>query len=392
MTRPLSMAAIPRGSIHGCSARGNDVDRCTDNPPSVVSSSTTAFVAAMRAPMRRRVSPGPIHVNARNRHRANLAHAWVLSVLSLLLGAAVSAAEPGRIIDINPHLLAFYIGRDPTIPRYASDWNWLDDGAIKLGIATYAVYQGEDALVYDSFTSVAQARWVRDTLAARGVRRYTLALSHWHPDHVGGNALYAGDTIVASAATRALLVERHDALQSGTAFGPPAIPGLVLPNLTFPDRLTLYVGNIEVQLRHVEIHSADSVVALLPQDGILLAGDTLEDTVTLIAEPGRLPEHLRNLRALREFGFTRIYPNHGSPDRIAGGGYGKTLIDATIEYLARMLARAHEQGGADDRLESYLGDGLAKGWITLYEPYRDTHRDNLDAVRTYYRDRPLPAP
>ena len=56
-----------------------------------------------------------------------------------------------KVIEINDHLLAFYAGRDPSGKRvFSADWNWQDDGAMKLGVATYAVHSGDEAIVYDT--------------------------------------------------------------------------------------------------------------------------------------------------------------------------------------------------------------------------------------------------
>jgi cyclase len=82
-----------------------------------------------------------------------------------------------KIFKINDHILAFYDGRDPSGKRFRTDWNWVDDGAMKLGVATYAIHKGDQAIVFDTFTSVEQARWVRTHLEKLGVRRFTVVLS-----------------------------------------------------------------------------------------------------------------------------------------------------------------------------------------------------------------------
>jgi hypothetical protein len=37
----------------------------------------------------------------------------------------------------------------------------------------------------------------------------------------------------------------------------------------------------------------------------------------------------------------KILPNHGDPDIIKKGGYDKTLIDASVGYVTKMLTRSN---------------------------------------------------
>lgn len=319
-----------------------------------------------------------------------------LSLLALIFCMMTSLtvhadASKIRVIEINDHLTAFYTGRDPSIPRYSSDWNWVDDGAMKLGVATYAIHKGNEAIVYDTFTSNAQAGWVRDFLQAKGIERFTVVLSHWHPDHVGGNEVYAGDPIIAPDIGRELLSTLQEKIEKGEAFGPPAIDPLILPNIAFSKRADLYLGDLKVELHNINIHSPDSLVVLLPADRILLAGDTLEDNVTFMVEYAELPEHVRNLKKMRAMPFDRIYPNHGDPEIIANGGYSKTLIDSGVEYITKMVTQSKDPNYLNSRLENYLGDSLKNGWITIFEPYREVHKDNLKGLHDFYDGKALPA-
>lgn len=304
--------------------------------------------------------------------------------------AAHADSPKMTVIEINDYLTAFYTGRDDSIPRYSSDYNWVDDGAMKLGIATYAIHRGDQAIVYDTFTSTEQAQWVRDYLANKGIRRFTVVLSHWHPDHVGGNAVYTDSPIVAPDVGRHLMETLKDKIETGEAFGPPGIKPLVLPDFAFRKRADLYVGDLRIELHNVNIHSPDSLVILIPADRVLLAGDTLEDTVTFMVEFGDLAEHVKNLKKMRAMEFDRIYPNHGDPEVIANGGYAKTFIDATVDYITKMVKRVRSKGYLESTLEEYIGVSMKKQWISLYEPYRDVHRDNLKGVHEYYKNRKLP--
>ena len=94
-----------------------------------------------------------------------------------------------RILEPAPGILAFYDGRVEG-HRFADQDNWVDDGALSLGIASYAVISGDAGLVYDTQVSIPHAAFVRDALTARGVTKLRVVLSHWHLDHVAGTAAF----------------------------------------------------------------------------------------------------------------------------------------------------------------------------------------------------------
>jgi cyclase len=56
-----------------------------------------------------------------------------------------------RVFAINDYLTAFYDGRPAQAPRQAGARNWADYGALDVGVATYVIHPGDQALVYDSF-------------------------------------------------------------------------------------------------------------------------------------------------------------------------------------------------------------------------------------------------
>jgi glyoxylase-like metal-dependent hydrolase (beta-lactamase superfamily II) len=310
---------------------------------------------------------------------------------ALLMAELAGAGELNmRVFALNDHLLAFYDGRpaESKGPRGTADW--ADFGAMNVGVATYAIHQGDQALVYDTYPSTPQAQWVRDYLVNSGVRRFTLVNSHWHLDHVGGNAVYADVDRIATDKTIRLLEAKKAAIEAGSEWGPPAISPLVIPNIGISTTTTYRVGDIQVELRPVNIHSEDGLVVYLPGDRILLAGDTLEDTLTFIVEPLNIPVQYRNLRKLKEWKISRIFPNHGNPDVIANGGYRTTLIDATRDYLRRMVLHAHDVDYLNGSLDDYVRESVRKGWVTTWWAYRDAHETNLARVAKAYRDRPLP--
>jgi glyoxylase-like metal-dependent hydrolase (beta-lactamase superfamily II) len=280
-----------------------------------------------------------------------------------------------EVLRLAPHLLGFYDGRIPGVRLYSEKPNWLDDGAFALGICTYAVVDGEEALVYDPHISLPHARIIRRTLEEMGVRHMRLVLSHWHDDHVAGTEVFADCEIIANRDTAEILAAHKDALESGD----PPIKPLILPNSLFSGTLDLMVGQIPVQLRQLDIHSRDGTVALLP-GGVLLAGDTLEDPITYVDEADRLAIHLRDLDRMAGWDISTILPNHGSKAQILAGGYPPAFIAATRLYVEKLLRLAHEPELAKQDLSTFAAEALATGAVAYFEPYEAVHRHNVEKV------------
>lgn len=284
-----------------------------------------------------------------------------------------------RVLEPHPNILAFYDGRVEG-HHFMAEPNWVDDGALSLGIASYAVISGKEALVYDTHVSKPHAQFIRDTLTARGVQDFIVVLSHWHLDHVAGTEVFADSPIIANRKTFMHLRNNKSAIENATHHGPPAINPLVLPDRMFGGRMTLNVGQIAVELIEANIHSDDATVVWIKENSILLAGDTMEDTVTYVGEPEHFDTHLTDLDRLAALDPSFILPNHGDPDIISAGGYDKGLIKAQQQYI-RMLKRC-----ADDEilrkqpLEELIAGPLSRGWVNMFEPYRAIHTQNLQRV------------
>lgn len=299
-----------------------------------------------------------------------------------------------EVVEINDHLLAFYDGRDiADDPPFADTYvNWVYWGAMELGLCTYVIYQGDHALIYDTMAVPEQAVWVRKYLEGRGIKHFTVVLSHWHKDHIAGNEIYKDCDIIANRDTYEILVKNKAAIEAGELPSPPAINPLILPNVIFDKRLDIFVGDILVEFHHFNIHSPDGNVAYLPADKILLSGDTLEDTVTYVTDPGDFATHVPELKRMLEMDIERIYPNHGSLDAIKAKGYSKTFINATIDYIIRLATRSKDKDFLEKNadLQTFIKDELDKRWVYYFAPYDDVHASNLKKVQEYYKDKPLP--
>jgi cyclase len=212
------------------------------------------------------------------------------------------------------------------------------------------------------------------------VKNFTIVLSHWHLDHVAGTEAFADCRIISNKRTLDHLTQRKAAIESGTSSGPPAINPLILPTQAFEGRMQLQVGNLTIDLIEANIHSDDATVLWLASERVLLAGDTLEDTVTYVGEPENFDIHLADLDRLWALNPARILPNHGDPEIIALGGYEKTFIRANQQYI-RMLKRCVSEPDLRSKpLRDVITGPLEAGWVNLYAPYEAIHRQNIDVV------------
>lgn len=281
-----------------------------------------------------------------------------------------------RVLEATPNVLAFYDGRIDGVRLHSKEPNWLDDGAFSLGFASYAILSQDDALVYDTGISIDHAQAVRDELERRGARSIRVVLSHHHKDHVAGTAVFADCEIISSEKCAQALRENQEAFAKAS----PPIDPVVMPTTVFDGVMELSVGDTNIELRPLDVHSFDGLTLYFPKTRLLLAGDTLEDTVTYVAEPNRLEIHCSELERLATWGIESILPNHGDPGRIAGGGYGPSFIRATRDYVEKLLRCRNEPSLRDLLLRDFVAHDIENGALTYCEPYEQVHAENVRSV------------
>ncbi|WP_120501057.1 MBL fold metallo-hydrolase [Roseovarius sp. EL26] len=287
------------------------------------------------------------------------------------------------VLQPHPGIYAYYDGRVSGY-RFMEEKNWVDDGAIALGIATYTVVEGKQAFVYDTHVSPEHGAFIREHLNGLGVTDVTVIYSHWHLDHVAGTSAFNDCDVIANEKTFHHLNARKTVIETGQYHGPPAVNPLILPTQTFSGTMELTLGDRRVVLIEANIHSDDATVLWLPEDGILLAGDTIEDPLTYVDEPADFAHHLRDLNHLAALEPRHILPDHGAPEIIAQGGFGPEVIKAMKRYIQWLMSLETAPEQARDRPEDILAVDIEAGTLKWFEPYRDVHAANVAAVLKLY--------
>jgi cyclase len=187
---------------------------------------------------------------------------------------------------------------------------------------------------------------------ARPVRY--LVNTHWHPDHIRGNPLYAAEfpglTILAHRTTpelqegydgpnlvryRARVTSMEESLKRGKGadgkkLGKEERAAMTLelnrrravleefasyepapPNVTFHDHMSVDLGNRVVELRHLgRGHSSGDIIAYLPRERTLITGDLVASPVPYFFA-GYPYDQIATLEALGAMDARVLVPGHG---------------------------------------------------------------------------------
>ncbi|MEE8517629.1 MAG: MBL fold metallo-hydrolase [Dehalococcoidia bacterium] len=206
-----------------------------------------------------------------------------------------------------------------------------ETGAIELASGVYAYIQADGAtdagfIVDDSGVIVI------DTLMTESLANGLLAAiravtdapiryivnTHWHGDHVFGNAVLPPVPIIAHDTCREDLLGEWD---SHRAFlrdlYPAAWPGMAeLPakpaDLTFPESLTIHLGERRIDLRFFgRAHTRGDIVVHLPSDGVTFAGDVAFHHYIPNARDGFPTDWVDVAEAVEALGSAHVVPGHG---------------------------------------------------------------------------------
>jgi glyoxylase-like metal-dependent hydrolase (beta-lactamase superfamily II) len=212
-----------------------------------------------------------------------------------------------------------------------------------------------------------------------------VVLSHWHLDHIAGTAAFPGVEVIANHRTCAHLTQRQAAIEAGTEHGWPPVSPLILPDTTFHGQMCLQVGTRHVTLIEANIHSDDATVLWLPDERILLAGDTVEDCVTYVGAPADFAHHLADLDRLMALRPKTVLPCHGDPEVIAAGGYGGDLLDATARYIRWLQKLQDAPHVCATPLGTVIAADLAEGTLRYFAPYDRVHTQNILRTLAFFR-------
>ena len=221
-------------------------------------------------------------------------------------------------------------------------WAYTAEGDPNSGVVI-----GDDAvLVADTQATPAMAADV-----IRRIREVTdkpikyVVLTHYHAVRVLGASAYRPQQILASQDTYDLIRERGEADKASEIGRFPRLfrnvetvpAGLTWPTMTFTGKMTVWLGELEVQLLQLgRGHTKGDTVVWLPQERTLLSGDLVEFEATPYAGDAYFQDWPRTLANLAALEPLALVPGRGAA--LQGEAQVRAGLDMTRAFVSDLYA------------------------------------------------------
>lgn len=293
--------------------------------------------------------------------------------------------EPGPTGGANPLLVE---GRPQEI---ASGVYVIPDRRINLVPNVGIVVGDESVLVVDTAMGPANGTLVREhARRLGGSRRTYLTVTHFHPEHGFGAQCFTDDAHIVYNRSQAdeLAESGEEFIEMFKGFGPEVaemLEGveLVQPHETYDQRFELDLGGRLVELVDFGgAHTRGDQIVLLRTDGVLFAGDLVENRFfpIVFGDVADAPRWIETLARLAELGASTVVPGHGEVG-------GPELIEQQRGYLVHVrdeVALRQARGEDADTVTAALEPQIRRTYETWDNPewiefaIRNFHRRGAD--------------
>ena len=250
------------------------------------------------------------------------------------------------------------------------------------GISNAGFLVGDDGLLIIDSTMVASMAeaFISQIRNVSPLPFRHLINTHSHPDHTGGNRLFAGAEIVSHSICREEMARQAAPRPAGG--GPPegpmaSIPRTAamqrmfqmmaddqgryvpLPAVTYDDRLSLFYGDTEVQLLYYgPAHTFGDTLVYFPQSKVLFAGDVAFFYSMPLAAGGKIGSWIRVIDRIKDMDVDLIVPGHGP----AGTKHELEDEREYFEFVMEQARSCFERGVTPERAVEEIDLGPYAGW------------------------------
>ena len=171
--------------------------------------------------------------------------------------------------------------------------------------------------------------------------------THHHPDHTYGNGFLPAETLVIGH-EKCRDEVLHAGLEATKVITAPDYGNLTLrpPELTFPDRLTLHLADLAVELHHVgqPAHTTNDVIVWVPEQKVLFTGDLAFNGGQPFVLEGSIAGFRLAIAQMRALGPEVMAPGHGPVCRGEDVDRLLSAMDGYLEYVEQVAAESHAAG------------------------------------------------
>ena len=220
----------------------------------------------------------------------------------------------------------------------------------KLGSNNSIVVGTEGLALVDTPHRPTDAIAWRSVVDRFGRTRFVVNTDH-HPDHTIGNFWMGGEVVSHRGTRERLLADAPDHDYLGRLFSridPDAVAlldqySVRVPTVVFGDRLDLHLGDVHLELTFQPGHTANSLIAYLPEDGVVFTGDIVCEAGLPSFQDSRLWNWFDAIEKVAAYEFDVLVPGHGEvADR--------TVLERYRQWGREVVGRVAEAiGRGDDR-------------------------------------------
>jgi cyclase len=268
---------------------------------------------------------------------------------------------------------------------------YLEDAYRGGNVAAIATQRG--TLLVDTPMLPTDARhWRQQLLDLKLGAAYGIVNTDYHPEHILGNAAFQPVRVFGHEASLKLIAKYDEATmeQMASAYrdeSPSLAEELAQlrvadPEVCVGERMTLYLGDRDIELIFLSGHTPASLGVYLPAERILFAGDNIVNGEHPVMSQANSLAWLEALVRIQAMDIDLIVPGVGEP-------CGKEAIEPLYDYITEMRRRTEDlfEKGASRR-ECVDKVGMLE-WFPASEHdaarMRRRRRENVERVYTEIR-------